>query len=87
MADLGGEERLGQLQQDLIDRYLELDTVAAWLGGHLVARGVLTPTGRSRAALRAYLQVLDRQHRLATALGLRRQARSVPTLDEVLDAE
>ena len=76
-SDLGGEGNLTQLQRDLIDRYVEVDTVADYLAGTLVATGALTPRGRSRAALTAYLQVLDRQHRLASALGLRRQAKDL----------
>ncbi len=52
VADLGGDAGLSQLQQDLVDRYLELDTVATWLGGHLVAEGPLTAKGRTRNALR-----------------------------------
>ena len=73
MADLGGEGNLTQLQQDLISRYVETDAVADYLAGTLVTAGALTPRGRSRAALTAYLQVLDRQHRLAVA----------PVLDEL----
>lgn len=80
LADLGGESQVSQLQQDLIDRYVELDTVAAWLGGHLVAHGPLTAKGRHRAALSAYVSVVDRVHRLATALGLARRPRPVRDL-------
>ena len=77
LADLGGEAQCSQLQLDLLDRYLELDTVASWLGGHLVADGPLTAKGRARAALSAYISVVDRVQRVATALGLDRQQKRV----------
>jgi hypothetical protein len=83
LADLGGEAQCSQLQLDLIDRYLELDTVAAWLGGHLVAEGPLTAKGRTRAALAAYVSAVDRVHRVATSLGLARREKRV-SLDEYL---
>ena len=77
LSDLGGEASLSQLQRDLIDRYLELDTLAAWLGGHLMADSPLTAKGRTRAALSAYVTVVDRVHRLATALGVTRRPKPV----------
>ena len=81
--DLGGEAVLSRLQLDLVNRYLELDTVASWLGGNLVAEGPLTAKGRSRAALSAYLTVVDRLQRVSTALGLARRQTSV-SLDHYL---
>lgn len=81
-TDLGGCSNLSRVQRDLIGRYVETSVLADWLGGNLVAQGVLTPKGRSRAALSAYLLVLDRQHRLALALGLQRRARPVPSPEQ-----
>ena len=83
LADLGGVDALSQLQRDLVDRYLELDTIASWLGGHLLAEGALTAKGRARAALSAYVTVVDRVHRVSTALGLARRQKSV-SLDQYL---
>lgn len=83
LTDLGGEAQCSQLQLDLVDRYLELDTVAAWLGGHLVAGGPLTAKGRTRAALSAYVSAVDRAQRVATALGLARRQKRV-ALDQYL---
>ena len=77
LADLGGDTQCSQLQLDLVDRYLELDTVASWLGGHLVAAGPLTAKGRARAALSAYLSVVDRAQRVAATLGLARRQKQV----------
>jgi hypothetical protein len=73
--DLGGD--LSRIQQDLVGRYVETSALCSWLAGHLTATGLQTPRGRMRAAFNAYLQVLDRQHRLALALGLERRARQV----------
>ncbi len=83
VADLGGADALSSLQHDLIDRYLELDTVASWLGGNLVAEGPLTATGRTRAALSAYVTVVDRVHRVSSALGITRRQKAV-TLNQYL---
>ena len=83
LVDLGGEAACSQLQLDLVDRYLELDTVAAWLGGHLVAEGPLTAKGRSRAALSAYVTTVDRVQRIASTLGLARRQKQV-SLDRYL---
>ena len=77
LTDLGGEDTLSQLQIDLVDRYLELDVIATWLGGNLLAEGPLTAKGRSRAALSAYLTVLDRVQRVSSALALARRPRAV----------
>lgn len=77
VADLGGEAALSSLQRDLVDRYVELDTVASWLGGNLVTEGPLTAKGRTRAALSAYVTVVDRVLRVSSALGLARRPRAV----------
>ena len=86
LEDLGGEAKVSQLQRDLVDRYLELDTVASWLGGNLIAVGPLTAKGRTRAALSAYVTTVDRVHRLAAALGLGRRAKQVALPDYLAQA-
>lgn len=83
VADLGGVDALSRLQLDLVDRYLELDTVASWLGGNLIGQRPLTAKGRTRAALSAYLSVVDRLQRVSAALGLARRQKSV-SLDHYL---
>ena len=85
LSDLGGEAGLSRLQLDLVDRYVELDTVASRLGGNLVAEGPLTAKGRTRAALSAYLAAVDRVHRLATALGLARRQKTVSLTQYLTD--
>jgi hypothetical protein len=81
--DLGGSENLSVLARDLANRYLELCVVADYLGGKLVTQGPLTPRGHQRAALTAYLGVVDRLHRLAMALGLERRQKLIHPLDAV----
>ena len=83
--DLGGNEALSALTRDLIGRYVELRLVADFLGHQLATVGPLTGKGRQRAALTAYLAVIDRLNRLALSLGLERKAKRVPSLAEVLD--
>jgi Recombinase len=64
-----------RVYRDLVGRYVETSALADTLGQQLVAIGTVTATGRPRSILNAYLQVLDRQHRLALTLGLQRVAR------------
>lgn len=83
-ADQGGREHLSALARDLVRDYLQLRFTSEWLADNLIAEGALTAKGRRRAALTAYLQVLDRLHKIALALGLRRVPKRVPSLHELL---
>jgi hypothetical protein len=78
LSDLGGADVVSVIKADLLDRYLEVSTVAAWLGGHLIADGPLTAKGHARAATTLFLQVVDRLHRLGATLGARHHTRSSP---------
>ena len=80
-ADLG--DGTSRVKRDLVARYVECCAMANFLGHDVAARGVLTARGRSRAALNAYLSVLDRQHRLAVAIGLERHQQPVSLLAEL----
>ena len=82
-TDLGGPGELTRIQRDLVGRYVETASMATWLAGNLVADGVLTARGRARQALNAYLGLLDRQHKLAVALGLERRARHVDPVSAI----
>jgi hypothetical protein len=84
--DLGGSEAVGALSRDLVDRYIELSVIADYLGQRLATEGPLTTKGRQRAALTAYLGVVDRVHRLAVSLGLERRTKPVNPLDAVRNA-
>lgn len=82
--DLGGSENLSVLARDLAGRYLELCTIADYLGGRLVTQGPLTPKGNQRAALTAYLGVVDRLQRLALALGIERRAKPIQSVADIM---
>lgn len=75
--DLGGVEQLSALTRDMVSRYLELRTVADYLGHRIVTEGPLTTKGRQRAALSAFLGVVDRLQRVALTLGLERRQKPV----------
>ena len=83
-ADLG--DGTSRVKRDLVARYVECCAMANFLGQDVAARGVLTARGRSRAALSAYLQVLDRQHRLGASIGLERREKPVSLLAELINA-
>jgi len=82
VADLGGAEQLSAVMRQLVTRYVQTGVIADALAADVFDRGPLTSKGRARAAVSLFLQVLDRQHRLALALGLERRTRRVPTLEE-----
>ena len=82
LADLGDD--VSMLKADLVRRYLEADTIAAWLGQNLIEAGLFTSKGRTRAAFSAWLQVVDRVQRLALTLGLERRAKEALTLSAYL---
>jgi len=84
-ADLG--DGTSRVKRDLVARYVECCAMANFLGHDVAARGVLTARGRSRAALNAYLSVLDRQHRLGTSIGLERHEKPVSLLAELIDGD
>lgn len=81
--DLGGADAVGALSRDLVSRYLELSVIADYLGQQLVIEGPLTTKGNQRAALTAYLSVVDRVHRIAMTLGLERKTKPVNPLEAV----
>lgn len=80
LADLGD---VTTLQAGLVRRYVHAELVAEWLEGNLLASGVLTSKGKQRAAVTAYLGVVDRLVRLGSTLGLERRPKALGTLDAV----
>jgi hypothetical protein len=80
VADLGGEEAVSTIKADLVSRYLEVATVAEWLGGNLITEGPLTCRGRARAATTLFLQTVDRLHRLGATLGVETPHEVKPTI-------
>ena len=84
VADLGGAGNLSTIKREVITRFLQTSVVADFLGSNIVKHGVLTTKGKTRAAVTTYLQVVDRLTRLALTLGLERQAKRVPSIEEFL---
>ena len=82
--DLGGHENLSQLASDSVTDYLRLRMIGDYLAEDLVRQGPLTSKGRQRAALSAYLSVVDRMQRMAATLGLSRRQKTLPTISEYL---
>lgn len=83
-ADLGGRGELTALARGLTREAARLEVLATCLGDDLLARGVLTAKGSSRAALTSYLKILDRLGGIAARLGLERRQKPVPALDRVV---
>ena len=75
VKDLGAN--VSRIKADLVGRYVEIDALCNFLADDLATRGALTVRGRTRAVLSAYLSLVDRQRRLATALGLERRQKTV----------
>jgi hypothetical protein len=82
--ELGGPEAISQIRRDLVTRYLETSTIADYLAANILANGVLTTKGRTRAAVTVYLQVIDRLHRLGVSIGLERRPKPAQSLADVL---
>jgi hypothetical protein len=83
-TDLGGRDNLSQLAADSLSDYLRLRFVGEYLAESLIKSGPLTSKGRQRAALNAYLSVVDRTQRIAASLGFSRREKPVPTISEYL---
>jgi hypothetical protein len=58
--------------------------VGEYLAENLMKQGPLTSKGRQRAALTAYLSVVDRTQRIAASLGLSRREKAVPNIADYL---
>ena len=79
-ADLGGADRLSRIHRNAVRDLLRLELVGEFLFDRLTKQGPLTPKGRTRAALSAYLATVDRLHRLRQLIGLERRQRPVDPL-------
>jgi hypothetical protein len=87
-TDLGGPTELSTTQAALVCELARLQLITASLGADVIGKGPLTAKGNRRAALSAYLNVLDRQQKLSDLLGLRRVPKSpISNLDAYLTGE
>ena len=85
VADLGGPDAVGTLAAGMVERHARLELVDDYLFANVQRLGPLTGKGRTRAALTAWLAVVDRLQKSAMALGLERKAKRVPSLQEVMN--
>lgn len=83
VADLGGPDSISALALRMAERHARLELVDDFLFDNLQRLGPLTGKGRQRAALTAWLAVVDRLHKSGLALGLERRAKPVNPLDAV----
>jgi hypothetical protein len=84
LADLGGDDAVGVVLRDAVDRYLRLSVLASTLEARIEREGVLTAKGRTRASVTLYLSVVDRLMKLSQQLGFERRAKQAPSLAEFL---
>jgi len=85
VSDKGGVAEMSTLKRSLAAKLRDADILLSLNKRTIVKDGVETPTGR-RAHDR-YLAALDRFVRLAMLLGLDREAKRVPTLNEIMHSE
>jgi hypothetical protein len=81
--DLGGGENLSRIHRDTVRDLLRLELIGDFLFERLLAGGVMTGKGRTRAATVTYLQVIDRVNRLRQMVGLARVPRHVDPLEAI----
>ena len=88
-SDLGAADGAGpETLLGLIDAYAEARLFRHAMFRRLVELGgPITTKGRARVLYSSYLQALDRETRLALALGLERRPPAVPTLSELMEDE
>ena len=83
---LGGRDALSPIAVGLVERHARLEMVDDYLFENLRQYGVLTPKGHRRAALSAWLQVVDRLSRSAVTLGLERRQKILNPIDRIREA-
>lgn len=84
VADLGGVEVLSAVAAGQARRHVRLELLEDFCWQNVLAGGVFTAKGRQRAAVSLLLTINDKLQRSASALGLERKARRVPTVEDYL---
>jgi hypothetical protein len=83
-ADLGGDAELSSLARGTVREAARLEVILAALGSELLAHGVLSGKGKTRAATTTYLHVLDRYVKLTSTLGLERRTKPVQSASAII---
>ena len=87
-SDLAVDDDAATTLEGLVDGYAEARLLRSAMFLRLVELGgPVTTKGKARALFSTYLQALDRETRLALALGMDRRTRQVPTLEQVMGDE
>jgi hypothetical protein len=84
VGDLGGLEELTTLERAYIQNLADVTTTMRLLVNDLTTRGMFTPAGNPRRSYELYLSAVDRFDRLGQRIGLKRRARRVNGLAELL---
>lgn len=82
-VDLGGADALSAIEARLVREFARASIIAESLGINVLEHGTLSGKGKTRAAVKTYLQVLDRLVRLGPTLGLKRRIRRASSLAEL----
>jgi len=77
LSELGGAGVVSTTRRELVTQFVRATAVAEVLAQDFIAHGVVTSKGHTRRSVATWLQVIDRAHRLAGAIGLERQAKPV----------
>jgi hypothetical protein len=86
VADKGGIENMTALKRSAARQLGDVLIFLTLFKNHIVAHGLITPTGKPSPAYDKYLAGLDRFLRLAALLGVEREARTVLSPLDYIDA-
>jgi hypothetical protein len=84
IADKGGPGNMTTLKREYAQQVRTFRVMLDLIGNHIVRNGLITPGSRVRSAVNKYLEVFDRFDKAAQRLGLEREARQVPSLQDYL---
>lgn len=84
VQDLGGAQEISTLQHGTAREAARVEVILGALGDEILAGGVLTPKGKTRATTTIYLKTLDRYVNLAKALGLAKRIKTVASFKDAV---
>jgi hypothetical protein len=87
LLDLGGPEAISTAEGMLINAVLEAHAIRRLLGHRILCRGACDRKGEVKPAVLSFFTALNSERLNLVALGLRRRAKSLPTLDGLWKAD
>lgn len=87
LADLGGVDVISTIKRGAVTRHCRWELIEDYCWRDIATKGISTTKGHTRATVSLLLQVQDRLHRSAQLLGLDRQARPVPSVNDLLRSD